>query len=112
MKKNTPKINQGYDNMDDLISRMAAIEACIEVSKQEEEHSKMWATGLRYVKRILTEAPSVPAVPLDKLCEWLQSNARYKQDGKIRADQWNYVLTKWMENTREEVNTIYEKEYT
>lgn len=61
--------------MDDLISRKAAIEACIEVSKQEEEYSKMWATGLRYAKRILTEIPSVPAVPLDKLCEWLRDHA-------------------------------------
>lgn len=41
--------------------------------------------------------PAVSAVPLDKLCEWLESNAKYKQDGKIRSDQWNYVLTKWME---------------
>ncbi len=57
-----------------LISREAAIEACIEVSKQEEEHSKMWATGLRYAKKILAEAPSVPAVPLEPLAKWIAEN--------------------------------------
>ena len=81
----------------DLISRKAAIDSCIEVSKQEEEHSKMWANGLRYAKKILTEVPSVPAVPLDKLCEWLQENASLTYGTLISAAGWKYELTRWME---------------
>ena len=86
--------------MTDLISRKAAIEACLEVSKQEEEHSKMWAAGLRYAKRILTKLPSVPAVPLEPLCDYLEVYARtpiynmrhtarwWKEDLEIERQKW------------------------
>lgn len=92
--------------MDDLISRKAAIEAA--------KHA--WAKGLepsQYIEII----PSVPAVPLDKLCEWL---ARFGcpceiNDGMCDMSHgvdrclgifnsssfcWKYLLTKWMEDNK------------
>jgi len=65
----------------------------------------------------MEEAPSVPAVPLDKLCEWLSENssnipcsscANFANEyctamgDKSRpcpnsADDWRKVITKWME---------------
>lgn len=42
-------------------------------------------------------APSVPAVPLDKLCEWLQENASLTHGTLISAAGWKYELTRWME---------------
>lgn len=46
---------------------------------------------------IIADEHSVPAVPLDKLCEWLQENASLKNGTLISAVGWNYALTKWME---------------
>lgn len=82
----------------DLISRESAIDAV--------KHA--WAKGLepsQYIEII----PSVPAVPLDKLCEWLQYNhviapcdndcencVAYDGTGNI-AECRKMVLTKWME---------------
>ena len=78
----------------DLISRERAIDAV--------KHA--WAKGLepsQYIEII----PPVPAVPLDKLCEWLEKNACYYQTedngGSTRFSldscQWKIVLAKWME---------------
>ena len=59
--------------MDDLISRQAAIEAvkipddgCTNIS---ERHGIIFARV--EARRAIQDIPSVPAVPLDKLCEWL-----------------------------------------
>jgi hypothetical protein len=41
--------------------------------------------------------PTVPAVPLDKLCEWLQENASLTHGTLISAAGWKYELTRWME---------------
>lgn len=63
----------------------------------------------------MEEAPSVPAVPLDKLCEWLERYATMDCDGCREAfgscedeedqevsvcnsrERWKVMLTKWME---------------
>ena len=85
--------------MDDLISRKAAIDAV--------KHA--WAKGLepsQYIEII----PSTPAVPLDKLCEWLAEHANYiqKEDfgviirSTLEACHWKCVLRKWMEEQHDD----------
>lgn len=63
---------------------------------------------VRYMYSVIVRQPSVPAVPLDKLCEWL---AEYTEPCKLGIrceyavdftcmsgkDCWRYVLKKWME---------------
>lgn len=83
--------------MDDLISR----EAVAEKMKYRRD----------YVGRpsdpdcIIADEPSVPAVPLDDLCEWLADNA-YMYLSEEELDNgwsshdpayWEMKLTKWME---------------
>lgn len=92
--------------MDDLISRKALLAAY-------DERHKGPPGGAR---ELIEDAPSVPAVPLDKLCEWLEKNATMDCDG-CRAtigscedddvnekvcnsrERWKKMLTKWMEET-------------
>ena len=49
----------------------------------------------------INRAPSVPAVPLEPLCEWLETNARLVRPDGARGDldwlKWKEELTKWME---------------
>lgn len=60
-------------------------------------------------RKLIEEAPAVPAVPLDKLCEWLAE--RYEPpytlididklkapiDFRQQKEIWLVALTKWME---------------
>jgi hypothetical protein len=48
--------------------------------------------------------PSVEAVPLDKLCEWLQENASLTYGTLISAAGWKHELTRWMEGLDAEVH--------
>ena len=74
----------------DLISRKAAID------KLNAIPSGNWSKT-RY-KRELWNVPSVPAVPLDKLCEWLERNAAGRWNGlEYTAAGWKDELTTWME---------------
>ena len=89
--------------MDDLISKKSLLYA------YDEKH-KGPAGGAR---KLIEDAPSIPAVPLDKLCEWLTSNfaeppccvlenvqCKMECRGFTQMDYsecWRYVLTKWME---------------
>ena len=41
--------------------------------------------------------PAVPAVPLDKLCEWLGEHHEYYSYFVMDKFAWKKVLTKWME---------------
>lgn len=88
--------------MDDLISRKAAIEEFEEmvtsVSVYGESAEARYATNarLRFIDK-LNEIPSVPAVPLDKLCEWLEDNAALTGGVYISAKGWKRELTLWME---------------
>lgn len=86
---------------DDLISRKVAIEA---IKDPVVKGFAMYA---------LKSVPTVPAVPLDKLCEWLARNAfafecedceEYCRalldcEHEVGSDQeyWKNKLTKWME---------------
>ena len=94
--------------MDDLISRKAAIEAIKELLYEPDSVQYIWSSdALSAVKH----AHSVPAVPLDKLCEWLSDHAGRPIDcqdhlcGKCEFDDvgvgqemcWKALITKWME---------------
>ena len=51
---------------------------------------------------VMKYRPTIEAVPLDKLCDWLAANASYifggyKNTWKFEARHWKDVLTKWME---------------
>ena len=62
--------------MDDLISREAAIEALGERPENWTDTPEEIEAVRSYDNAIddLKSVPSVPAVPLDKLCEWLNKN--------------------------------------
>ena len=89
--------------MDDLISRKAALEELGECpenwtdSPEEIEAVNSWC----FAADVINSAPTVPAVPLDKLCEWLAGNAYLKDDTEgaweLNPDNWKKLLTKWME---------------
>ena len=104
--------------MDDLISRKAAIEALGERPENwmdtpaEIEAVRAYDNAIDNLKAV----PSIPAVPLDKLCEWLADKALpapcyyvedycpYEDFGHCDKDElpsvkdcWKMVLTKWME---------------
>ena len=96
--------------MDDLISRKAAIEAIKELLCEPDSVQYIWSSdALSAVKH----APSVPAVPLDKLCEYLNSviypcivckESPGPQCNAKRKGCWERVLTKWMEGLDAEVH--------
>ena len=91
----------------DLIDRKAAIEEfekmVTSVSVYGESAEARYANNarLRFIEK-LADIPSIPAVPLDKLCEWLEENAlditqRNVTPMKTSAEHWERVLTNWME---------------
>lgn len=90
--------------MYDLISKKSLL------SDYDEKH-KGPAGGAR---KLIEDAPSIPAVPLDKLCEWLADafedppccafdtniECKMKCRGYVNmnyADCWRGAITKWME---------------
>ena len=84
-------------SMDDLISRKAVLD----FMKGWKAKCKKGET-IEYVRNL----PSVPAVPLDKLCEYLNSviypsiickESPGPQCNAKRKGCWDRVLTKWME---------------
>ena len=95
----------------DLIDRKAAIEAMYDFMVCG-SFAFLQCGG--ELEEKLKSVPSVPAVPLDKLCEWLEKNATMDCDG-CRAtigscegddgdesvcnarERWKIMLTKWME---------------
>lgn len=69
-----------------------------------------YGLGAKHVCDEIDAAPTVEAVPLDKLCEWLGNFANpckigircyYPDDNDYdcmpTVECWRYVLTKWME---------------
>lgn len=75
--------------MDDLISRKAAIDAL--------NMNGCCGMGITY----LMDCDSVPAVPLDKLCDWLAGYAEPPLDALTICDNpfeaWKMTLTELME---------------
>ena len=102
----------------DLISRKAAIEALGERPENWTDTPAEIEAVRSYDNAIddLKSVPSVPAVPLDKLCEWLETDCILscvscehlfggqwcKQHPELpyrchRKEHWKDALTKWME---------------
>ena len=92
--------------MDDLISREAAI-AAVKIPK--EDYSPLDRNGIIIARvearRRIMALPSVEAVSLAPLCEWLSDNA-YMYLSEEEMDNgwsshdpayWEMKLTKWME---------------
>ena len=94
----------------DLIDREAAIEAMYDFMACG-SFAFLQCGG--ELEEKIKSVPSIPAVPLDKLCEWLDNsfpdppccvleNVRCKMEcrGFTQMDYsecWRYILTKWME---------------
>ena len=94
----------------DLISRKAAIEALGEMPEnwndtpEEIEAVNSWC----FAADVINSVPSVPAGPLDKLCEWLAERyeppyalididkLRIPIDFRQQKEIWMAALTKWM----------------
>ena len=107
--------------MDDLISRKAAIEFANKqlLDKETGMYSKGRNAGLRIMKSALNNPdaiPSVPAVPLDMLCEFLEKCGTDSYCGTCKQIMggcftdgndcgseyfWKQLLTKWMEKQNE-----------
>lgn len=59
---------------------------------------RIFLQGIEFVGKMIQDAPSVPAVPIDKLCEWLEVNARTPiYNLQQPAEWWKASLTMWME---------------
>ena len=80
--------------MDDLISRKALLDDLCE-DRGEGTFDKI----VRYVTGRIEAQPSVPAVPLDKLCEWLEGAEKEGLSCLECADLLRNKLfvAKWME---------------
>ena len=77
--------------MDDLISKKSLLSA------YDEKHKGPAGEA----RKLIEDAPSIPAVPLDKLCVWLETNARLVRPDGSRWNldwmKWKEELEKWME---------------
>ena len=100
---------------DDLISRKAAVSRISDLLILELKGQRIPTWNEVY--NAIGDIPSVPAVPLDKLCEWLENifkdppcmlenmvqckqECRGFQKVKYR-DCWRYFLNKWTEEQNE-----------
>ena len=91
----------------DLISRKAAIDALGKCPEAEWEEGWVAAPTGEYKQWLfaynaILSTPSICAVPLDKLCEWLAENAlditrRNITPLKEDAEHWRKLITKYME---------------
>ena len=72
----------------DLIDREA-------LGKGETSYTKLTHDELLFA---IDDAPTIPAVPLDKLCEWLEVHARTPiYNMQHTAEWWKEELERWME---------------
>lgn len=92
-------------NMDDLISRKAAVEYLMtnmgwyDVDGYEVDDADKIRTC---IEDLINGIPSVPAVPPEPLCEWLERNAAGRWNGlEYTAEGWKDELTRWMEEQNE-----------
>lgn len=111
--------------MDDLIKRKAVIEAIVsqsiyetkeaiaEAVRNDYKKSDEWLGGINDAISTIEEMNDVPAVPLDKLCEWLTQkkvtipcklceyygagDCTVVNDVTKLCPDWRKVITKWME---------------
>lgn len=100
----------------DLISRKAAIKIAEKYSLSKGTTIGKHSGVAEIIADKVAELPSVPAVPLDKLCEWLAGNAwhldcsdcdgehcdcpQLYDDSGGSPEFWKTKLTKWMEENK------------
>lgn len=83
-----------------LISKEAALVAIDHEREMLIEQRLLGAEHVvvHHARRLIEDMQTVPAVPLDKLCEWLEKNAAGRWNGlEYTAAGWKDELTKWME---------------
>ena len=73
----------------------------MDVPAGSEDYKQGYIDGARHVLEEMDEAPTVDAVLLDKLCEWLENNAALTDGVYISAKEWKRELTLWMEEQNE-----------
>ena len=73
----------------DLISRKAARTAVYGYEMQ----TGIAEMPLEFAHNKIDEVPSVPAVPLDKLCEWLEDNASLPYGTSLSRHAWRQMIT-------------------
>jgi hypothetical protein len=73
----------------------------IDIPDGTEDYKQGYIDGARHVLEEMDEAPTVDAVPLDKLCEWLEDNAALTDGVYVSAKEWKRELTLWMEEQNE-----------
>jgi len=80
----------------------------MDVPAGSEDYKQGYVDGARHVLEEIDEAPTVDAIPLDKLCEMFAKNADCPpehspvQDHCIQekcAECWKSVLKEWMEES-------------
>jgi|GEM_PF-3722531 len=80
-----------------LISREAAVKIAERYSISKGTTIGKHSGIAEIIADEIKSLPSVPAVPLDKLCEWLEDNAALTGGVYISAKGWKRELTLWME---------------
>lgn len=100
--------------MDDLISREAALEYLDKRRTYElmDGRNKAYGKGVRDAIKDIEALPSIPAVPLDKLCEWLAEHyeppyalididkLKAPIDFRQQKEMWMVALTSRMEENK------------
>jgi len=65
--------------------------------------AKSYNDGFTDALELMDKQPTIDAVPLDKLCEWLAANASYifgdyKNTWKFEARHWEHEIREWMKD--------------
>ena len=63
----------------------------------DKEHFQNWSNT---AWQIVQDQPTIEAVPLDALCEWLSEKCRMTIGGvhcRFPKDTWKQILNEWME---------------
>ncbi len=90
--------------MDDLISRKAAMDCCFK--PQVRPNAEIFNALKMAIRSEISAIQSIPAVPLDKLCELLAANADCPPEHNPIIDHckenkcvecWKTVLKEWVE---------------
>ena len=96
--------------MMDLIDRAAALNIPIRREQCDKENAdETFINGIETMREWVKQQPTVPAVPLDMLCEWLAQRyeppyalveadkLKWPIDFRQQKEIWKVALTKWME---------------
>lgn len=79
----------------DVISRKEVLEYLDKRRTYElmDGRNKAYGKGIRDAIKDIEALPSVQAVPLDKLCEWLENNASMYYGTNVSRHAWKQMIT-------------------